>query len=210
LLHEYVCEFDTKFNAAVIQMACSTDPADNLQRGVEHVRARRTRRGRHLPAGVVSFAILLSTRGHRLLRTRRIVAWRNDGRARKVSGELNVVIVAPVFERRAPGLYHNSVAIIDNGTIAGVYRKMHIPTTLVLREILFHSGDLGFTAFDTSAGRIASLICWTSVSGSARLAALHGAILLFYPTAIGWHPARRNNTQAQRDACRRCNETRHR
>jgi N-carbamoylputrescine amidase len=109
----------------------------------------------------------------------------------KVARSAGVVIVAPVFERRAPGIYHNSAAVIDaTGEIAGVYRKMHIPDDPAYYEkFYFTPGDLGFRAFDTRVGRIGALICWDQwYPEGARLASLRGAILLLYPTAIGWHP----------------------
>ena len=105
--------------------------------------------------------------------------------------EAGIVIVVPVFERRAPGIYHNSLAMIDaDGTIAGVYRKMHIPDDPSYYEkFYFTPGDLGFRAFDTKAGRIGALICWDQwYPEGARLTTLAGAAILFYPTAIGWHP----------------------
>jgi len=105
--------------------------------------------------------------------------------------KLGVVIIAPVFERRATGVYHNSAAILDStGTMAGFYRKMHIPDDPAYYEkFYFTPGDLGFKAVDTSAGRIGTLICWDQwYPEGARLTALQGAEVLFYPTAIGWHP----------------------
>ncbi len=124
----------------------------------------------------------------------------------KVAKKAKVVVVAPLFERRAAGVYHNTAAIIDStGEIAGVYRKMHIPDDPAYYEkFYFTPGDLGFKAFDTQAGRLATLICWDQwYPEGARLAALHGAVILFYPTAIGWHPAEKaSNGEAQRDSWR--------
>ncbi len=117
-----------------------------------------------------------------------------------------VVVVAPLFERRAPGLYHNSAAIIDaDGRIAGLYRKMHIPDDPAYYEkFYFTPGDLGFRAFDTRHARIGTLICWDQwYPEAARLTALRGATALFYPTAIGWHPDEKQQYGgAQRDAWR--------
>jgi len=110
----------------------------------------------------------------------------------KVAKARGVVIVAPIFERRAAGVYHNSAAVIDaTGEVVGLYRKMHIPDDPAYYEkFYFAPGDLGFRAFDTRAGRIATLICWDQwYPEGARLAALQGPSVLFYPTAIGWHPA---------------------
>ncbi len=117
---------------------------------------------------------------------------------------LGVVIIAPVFERRGPGLYHNSAAVIDaDGRIAGFYRKMHIPDDpSYFEKFYFTPGDLGFGAFDTAAGRVGTLICWDQwYPEAARLTAMQGADVLFYPTAIGWHPSEKAaNGQTQREA----------
>jgi N-carbamoylputrescine amidase len=124
----------------------------------------------------------------------------------RIALKAKVVVVAPLFERRAAGVYHNTAAIIDaDGTIAGVYRKMHIPDDPAYYEkFYFTPGDLGFRAFSTQAGKIATLICWDQwYPEGARLAALHGAVILFYPTAIGWHPSEKAaNGEAQRDSWR--------
>ncbi len=122
----------------------------------------------------------------------------------KVAARLQVAIVAPIFERRAAGLYHNSAAVIDtDGSLVGVYRKMHIPDDPAYYEkFYFTPGDIGFKAFDTRFGRIGILICWDQwYPEAARLCALQGASILFYPTAIGWHPHEKaTHGGAQRDA----------
>ncbi len=102
-----------------------------------------------------------------------------------------IVVVGSLFERRAPGLYHNTAVVIDaDGEIRGLYRKMHIPDDpLFYEKFYFTPGDLGFRAFDTKYGRIGVLICWDQwYPEGARITALQGARILFYPTAIGWHP----------------------
>jgi N-carbamoylputrescine amidase len=102
-----------------------------------------------------------------------------------------VVVVASLFERRTAGLYHNTAAIIDaDGRFLGKYRKMHIPDDpLFYEKFYFTPGDLGFRVWDTRFGRIGVLICWDQwFPEAARLTALQGAQILFYPTAIGWHP----------------------
>ncbi len=123
---------------------------------------------------------------------------------REAAARLRVVVVLPVFERRAAGVYHNSAVVIDaTGEIAGVYRKMHIPDDPAYYEkFYFAPGDLGFQAFDTEYGRIGTLICWDQwYPEGARLTALRGASVLFYPTAIGWHPHEKAQYgAAQRDA----------
>jgi N-carbamoylputrescine amidase len=101
-----------------------------------------------------------------------------------------VVVVGSLFERRAPGLYHNTAVIYDaNGPIAGQYRKMHIPDDpLYYEKFYFTPGDLGFRSFDTSYGRVGTCVCWDQwYPEAARLTALTGARIIFYPTAIGWH-----------------------
>src|SRR5207244_3755412 len=109
----------------------------------------------------------------------------------KVAKRARVVVIAPIFERRAPGLYHNTAAVIDaDGRLVGLYRKMHIPDDPAYYEkFYFTPGDLGFRVFDTRVGRIGTLVCWDQwYPEGARLTALQGANILFYPTAIGWHP----------------------
>jgi N-carbamoylputrescine amidase len=120
--------------------------------------------------------------------------------------ELSVVIVASVFERRAAGLYHNTAAVIDaDGTLLGVYRKMHIPDDpLYYEKFYFTPGDTGFINFDTAYARIGVLVCWDQwYPEGARLTSLGGASVLFYPTAIGWHPREKaEHGAAQLDAWR--------
>jgi len=123
------------------------------------------------------------------------------GRAAKSAG---VAVIAPIFERRAVGLYHNTAAVIDaSGDLLGLYRKMHVPDDPCFYEkFYFTPGDLGFRAFDTKVGRIGTLICWDQwYPEGARLTALQGAAVLFYPTAIGWHPHEKaEHGAAQRSA----------
>ncbi|SEP68852.1 N-carbamoylputrescine amidase [Ectothiorhodospira magna] len=122
----------------------------------------------------------------------------------EVAAELGVVIVGSLFERRAPGLYHNTAVVLDSdGRLAGVYRKMHIPDDPGYYEkFYFTPGDLGFEPVDTRVGRLGVLVCWDQwFPEAARLMALAGAELLIYPTAIGWDPNDTADEQArQRDA----------
>ncbi len=127
-------------------------------------------------------------------------------RLSEVARKAGVAVVVPIFEKRAPGLYHNSAVILDaDGKTAGLYRKMHIPDDPAFYEkFYFAPGDLGFQAFDTRFGKIGTLICWDQwYPEGARLTALRGAAVLFYPTAIGWHPHEKDAHGAhQRDAWR--------
>lgn len=122
----------------------------------------------------------------------------------KLAAELQVVIVLSLFEKRAAGLYHNSSVVMErDGSIAGVYRKMHIPDDPAYYEkFYFTPGDLGFQPIDTSAGRLGVLVCWDQwYPEAARLMALAGAELLIYPTAIGWESSDNPEEQnRQRDA----------
>jgi N-carbamoylputrescine amidase len=188
-------------------MAMGTDPRENLEKGVDRVR-EAARRG----AQVVCLP--------ELFRSRYFCQTEETGffdLAEPLPGpttdalsaaarDAGVVVIAPVFERRAPGVYHNSAAVIDaDGTVAGIYRKMHIPDDPGFYEkFYFTPGDLGFRAFDTRAGRIGTLICWDQwYPEGARLTALAGASVLFYPTAIGWHPREKEeHGELQRDAWR--------
>lgn len=109
-----------------------------------------------------------------------------------LAAELRAVIIVPVFEKRAPGVHHNSAAVIDaDGALLGLYRKMHVPDDPAYYEkFYFAPGDLGFRVFDTAFGRVGVLICWDQwYPEGARITSLLGAQILFYPTAIGWHPA---------------------
>lgn len=117
----------------------------------------------------------------------------------KVAAARGVSVVASVFERRAPGLYHNTAVVLDaDGTTAGLYRKMHIPDDpLYFEKFYFTPGDLGFRAVDTRAGRIGTLVCWDQwFPEAARLTALAGAEVLTYPTAIGWETGARPEWEA--------------
>jgi N-carbamoylputrescine amidase len=196
-----------KFTLAVVQMACSQDPADNLNRAVARVE-EAARAG----AGLVCLPELFRSRyfcqreDAALFDLAESVPGPTTDALSRVARDKGVVIIAPVFERRAPGLYHNSAAVIDaTGEMAGLYRKMHIPDDPAYYEkFYFTPGDLGFRAFDTRVGRIATLICWDQwYPEAARLAALQGACLILYPTAIGWHPQEKLEFGAQqRDAWR--------
>lgn len=110
---------------------------------------------------------------------------------RALAKKLNIAVIVPFFEKRAAGIYHNSAAVIDaDGALLGIYRKMHIPDDPAYYEkYYFIPGDLGFKNFQTKFGKIGTLICWDQwYPEGARLTALQGASVLFYPTAIGWHP----------------------
>src|SRR5262245_1247017 len=194
-----------KFRVGIVQMSMGTDPKDNTARAVDKVVAA-ARAGADvvcLPELYRSPYFCQAEDAARFDLAETIPGPSTEAftAAAKASG---AAIVVPIFERRAPGLYHNSAAIIDrSGEMRGLYRKMHIPDDPAFYEkYYFTPGDLGFRAFDTHAGRIGTLICWDQwYPEGARLTALQGAAVLFYPTAIGWHPAEKATFgAAQRDA----------
>jgi len=196
-----------QFTVALVQMSCSADPAANLRKAVAKVEEAAGRR-----AQVICLPELFRSQYfcQREDAARFDLAESVPGPSTEtlavVAKEHRVAILVPVFERRAPGLYHNSVAILDSGgELRGLYRKMHIPDDPAYYEkFYFTPGDLGFRAFDTHAGRIGTLICWDQwYPEAARLTALQGAVVLFYPTAIGWHPSEKaEHGPAQLDAWR--------
>ncbi len=197
----------SRFKVGLVQMAMSPEPATNLERAVACVREAR-RAG----ADVVCLPELFRSQyfcqreDASLFDLAEPVPGPTTEALGRAAKEAGAVVVAPIFERRAPGLYHNSAAIIDaDGQVRGLYRKMHIPDDPAFYEkFYFTPGDLGFRAFDTQAGRIGTLICWDQwYPEGARLTALQGAAVLFYPTAIGWHPHEKEAFgAAQRDAWR--------
>jgi N-carbamoylputrescine amidase len=196
-----------KFTIALIQMACAPDPAENLARAIARIE-EAARRGAQLVCLPELFRsqYFCQREDAALFDLAEPVPGPTTEAISRVARQHGVVVIAPVFERRAPGLYHNSAAVIDaSGEIAGLYRKMHIPDDPSYYEkFYFTPGDLGFRAFDTRVGRIATLICWDQwYPEGARLAALDGACVIFYPTAIGWHPQEKGVVGAeQRDAWR--------
>ena len=196
-----------KFVAGLVQMSCSPSPDENLQKAAALVEDAAQR-----GAEVVCLPELFRSQYFcqrediALFDLAETVPGPTTESLGKVAKARGVVIVAPLFERRAPGVYHNSAAIIDStGEVVGLYRKMHIPDDPAYYEkFYFTPGDLGFRAFNTHVGRIATLICWDQwYPEGARIAALHGASILFFPTAIGWHPAEKEQYGAsQHDAWR--------
>ena len=190
-----------------MQTSCSLDAAENLDRTEVKVRQAAAQ-----GAQIVCLQELFRSQyfcreeDARLFDLAETIPGPSTARLGALAKELGVVIIASLFEKRALGLYHNTAAIIDaDGALLGIYRKMHIPDDpLFFEKFYFTPGDLGFRAFDTKFGRIATLVCWDQwYPEAARLAALSGANILFYPTAIGWHPAEKAEFgAAQHDAWR--------
>jgi N-carbamoylputrescine amidase len=195
------------FTIGLIQKKCSPDPNDNLSRTIAGIR-EAAKRG----AQIVCLQELFRTQyfcreeNHDSFDLAEPIPGPTTDTLGKLAAELRVVIVASLFERRAAGLYHNTAAVLDaDGRLAGIYRKMHIPDDpLYYEKFYFTPGDVGVPSFDTRHGRIATQICWDQwYPEGARLASLRGANILFYPTAIGWHPSEKAQYgAAQLDAWR--------
>jgi N-carbamoylputrescine amidase len=194
----------SNFRVGLVQMAMSAEPEENVDKAAARVE-EAARKG----AQVVCLPEMYRTtyfcqrEDAALFDLAETVPGPSTERLSAVAKKAGVAVVVPIFEKRAPGLYHNSAVILDGGERVGLYRKMHIPDDPAFYEkFYFTPGDLGFRAFDTKAGRIGTLICWDQwYPEAARLTALQGASVLFYPTAIGWHPHEKERYgAAQRDA----------
>ena len=176
----------------LIQMSAGDNLPGNLAKAVEHVTSA-TKKG----AQIVCLQELFRSRyfcqseNHKNFKLAESIPGPTTEALSKLASEHKVVIVASVFERRSAGIYHNTAVVIDaDGSIAGIYRKMHIPDDpLYYEKFYFTPGDLGFPSFQTRYAKVGALVCWDQwFPEGARLAALSGAQILFYPTAIGWIP----------------------
>lgn len=176
----------------LIQMSAGDSPSDNLAKAVERV-GTAAQKG----AEIICLQELFRSRyfcqseNPRNFKLAESISGPTTDALSAVAAEREVVIIASVFERRSAGVYHNTAVTIDaDGSIAGIYRKMHIPDDpLYYEKFYFTPGDLGFPSFQTRYAKIGALVCWDQwFPEGARLAALSGAQILFYPTAIGWIP----------------------
>ena len=194
-----------KYNVGLVQMRMGADPEENLASAVRHVEDAA-----RLGANIVCLPELFRAQYFcqrediRLFDLAESIPGPSTAKLSEIARKLHVAIVASLFERRAAGLYHNTAVTLNaDGAIASVYRKMHIPDDpLYYEKYYFAPGDLGFQAVDTAFGRVGTLVCWDQwYPEGARLTALKGAEILFYPTAIGWHPAEKDEFgAAQYDA----------
>jgi N-carbamoylputrescine amidase len=188
-------------------MSATSDPVKNLERAIERVRQAAAQ-----GAQIVCLPELFQTQyfcqreDHTLFDLAEPIPGPTTAKLSEVAKQLKIVLIASLFEKRAAGVYHNTAVTFDkDGTVLGLYRKMHIPDDpLYYEKFYFTPGDLGFRAFDTGVGRVGTLVCWDQwYPEGARLTALQGAHVLFYPTAIGWHPAEKAEFgEAQHDAWR--------
>jgi N-carbamoylputrescine amidase len=195
------------YKVGLIQMCCTPEPERNLVHAQEMIRDA-AKKG----ANIVCLPELFLTQyfcqreDAALFDLAEPIPGPTTDALALLARELKIVLIVSLFEKRARGLYHNTAAMLDaDGTLKGIYRKMHIPDDpLYYEKFYFTPGDLGFKAFDTEVGRIGTLVCWDQwYPEGARLTALQGAEILFYPTAIGWHPAEKQQYgEAQYDAWR--------
>jgi N-carbamoylputrescine amidase len=182
-----------RFRVALIQMRCSNDPEANLNRALTLLRQAAARGGQVacLPELFRTEYFCQEEATARFDLAEPIPGPTTEALA-GVAKEAGMVVVGSIFEKRAVGVYHNTAVVLDaDGTLRGRYRKMHIPDDpLYYEKYYFTPGDLGFQTFPTAYARVGTLVCWDQwYPEAARLTALRGAEILFYPTAIGWHPS---------------------
>ncbi|HRE04812.1 MAG TPA: carbon-nitrogen hydrolase [Opitutaceae bacterium] len=176
----------------LLQHACTANPAQNLKKTLA-LTVQAAKAGAKIICTQELFRsqYFCQSEDHANFALAEAIPGPSTAAFQKIAKQYKVVIIASLFERRASGLYHNTAAIIDaDGALLGIYRKMHIPDDpLFLEKFYFTPGDTGFRAWQTKYGRIGVLICWDQwYPEGARLTSLQGAEILFYPTAIGWHP----------------------
>jgi len=180
------------FRVGLVQMSANSDPEENLKHAIQRVQEAAGK-----GAQIVCLPELFQTQyfcqreDAALFDLAEPIPGPTTSRLAETAKRLGVVLIGSLFEKRAPGVYHNTAVMIDSdGTLRGIYRKMHIPDDPLYHEkYYFTPGDLGFKAFETQVGKVGTLVCWDQwYPEGARLTALQGAQVLFYPTAIGWHP----------------------
>ena len=183
---------DTTVTIGLIQTACTTDAEANLAQMLAAAK-RAAKQGAQIICTQELFRsqYFCQTEDHEHFRLAEPIPGPSTEAFQKFAKAQEVVVIASLFEKRAPGLYHNTAVVIDaDGMMLGSYRKMHIPDDpLYYEKFYFTPGDLGFRAWQTRYAKIGVLICWDQwYPEAARLTAMQGAEILFYPTAIGWHP----------------------
>jgi N-carbamoylputrescine amidase len=193
-----------KVTIGLIQTACSADPAANLKNTLAAAQ-RAAKQGAQIICTQELFRsqYFCQTENHENFKLAESIPGPTTKAFQKLAKENRAVVIASLFEKRASGVYHNTAAIIDaDGSLLGLYRKMHIPDDpLYYEKFYFTPGDLGFRAWQTQHGKIGVLVCWDQwYPEAARLTAMQGAEILFYPTAIGWHPAEKSEHEKQHSA----------
>ena len=177
----------------LVQMKAEPGRKANLEKAIVRIR-EASQRGAQIIClqEIFTSPYFCQEEDHAWFDTAEEIPGQTTGELARAAKECGVIVIGPVFERRTAGVYHNSAVVIDaDGAILGLYRKMHIPDDpLYYEKFYFTPGDLGFQSFQTRFGSIGVLICWDQwYPEAARLTALRGAEIIFYPTAIGWHPS---------------------
>ena len=194
----------SKVKLGLVQMRCSADPAENRAKALA-----KTREAAGRGAQIVCLQELFTSvyfcqiEDHKYFQLAEEIPGPTTDAFCALAAELGIVIIASLFEKRSAGLYHNTAAIIDaDGKFLGKYRKMHIPDDpLFYEKFYFTPGDLGFRAWQTKFAKIGVCVCWDQwYPEAARLTAMSGAQILFYPTAIGWLPGEKDEHGAQQQA----------
>lgn len=182
----------SKLKVALIQMSCSPLPAENVEKALIQIE-----KAAGLGAELICLPELFTSQyfcqaeDHQFFKLAEPIPGPTTEKLETICKKLKVTVVASLFEKRAQGLYHNTAVIIDGqGKMIGKYRKMHIPDDPAYYEkFYFTPGDLGFQAFQTAKAKVGVLVCWDQwYPEGARITALKGAEIIFFPTAIGWHP----------------------
>ncbi len=196
---------NSKVTLGLIQMRCTPHPEENLAHALDKVREAASK-----GANIICLQELFRSQyfcqveDHDNFKLAEKIPGQSTQTLTDLARELKVVIIASLFEKRDAGVYHNTAVIIDaDGALLGKYRKMHIPDDpLFYEKFYFTPGDLGFLSWKTAYGQIGVCICWDQwYPEAARLTALHGAQIIFYPTAIGWHPSEKEKFgQQQHDS----------
>jgi N-carbamoylputrescine amidase len=188
---------DSIVRLGLLQHACTADPASNRKKTLA-LAERAARQGAQIICTQELFTsqYFCQSEDHENFKLAETIPGPSTAAFQKLAKKYQVVIIASLFEKRTAGLYHNTAAIIDaDGSLLGTYRKMHIPDDpLYYEKFYFTPGDLGFRTWKTRYGKIGVLICWDQwYPEGARLTAMQGAQILFYPTAIGWHPSEKKS-----------------
>jgi N-carbamoylputrescine amidase len=180
-------------NVGLIQSACSVDPEENLKKTLAAAESAAGKGAQIIcTQELFRSQYFCQSEDHNFFQLAEPIPGPTTDAFQKLAKEKKVVVIASLFEKRAAGVYHNTAIIIDaDGALLGRYRKMHIPDDpLYYEKFYFTPGDLGFRAWQTQYGKIGVLICWDQwYPEAARLTAMQGAEILFYPTAIGWLPS---------------------
>jgi N-carbamoylputrescine amidase len=181
-----------KVKLGLVQMRCTTEPEQNLKCALDKIELAADKGAQIIcTQELFRSQYFCQVESHKNFELAESIPGPTTDALCEIAKRRRVVIIGSLFEKRAPGIYHNTAVVIDaDGQLLGKYRKMHIPDDpLYYEKFYFTPGDLGFRSFDTKYAKVGTLVCWDQwFPEAARLTALSGAEILFYPTAIGWHP----------------------